>query len=521
MPHRSPRFRARLGALLLPSALLAGAVALAGCSKKEAEATPVQSAAASRQRIVLDVEATGVITPINAVEVRSQVSGQIIALPVQTGTVVKEGDVLARIDPRIPSATYRQAQAAVTAARAQVSITRTQYDRNRQLLQQGVLTAPELESARLAYANAQSQLVAATSQLENARIGIENVVIRAPSAGVVIARPVAVGQVIASSTNSPSGGTILMTLADLGVVYDSTLVNESDIGRVKPGQDVRVTVDAYPGRTFRGTVQKVEPRATVQQSVTFFPVLVRLENEDGALMPGMNSDVSVLVAERDGALAVPLDAVRSMREAPAAAAALGLDGDAIREQLRAARGGAGGGRASGEAPAGGDTGASRAVGARGDSSRGRGDSGAARGAGSGASGAASGARGQGRGGRGGRGAGGGESGGGGGGGSAGVGGALVAGSRAVVFVKDGAAWAPRVVTLGISNYDVAEIASGLREGEQVALVSGAVLQQQRQQRQEQIRSRSSLPGMGGSSGGGGNRGGGGGPGGGGGGGRGG
>jgi HlyD family secretion protein len=80
----------------------------------------------------------------------------------------------------------------------------------------------------------------------------------------------------------------------------------------------------------------------VQQSVTFFPVLVRLENEDGALMPGMNSDVSILVDQRDGVLAVPLDAVRTPRDAAAAATALGLDPQAVRAQLQAARGGAGG-----------------------------------------------------------------------------------------------------------------------------------------------------------------------------------
>lgn len=492
MTHRRPpAARARrlpaLGLLLVGLAAATGA-----CARKQADAaTTVETVGTARQAVVVDVEATGQITPINAVEVRSKASGQIVQLPVQTGSRVQPGDLLARIDPRDPQSRFDQAAAQVRAARAQAEITKTQYDRNLALVRQGVITAPELESARLAYANAQSSLTGARTQQDLARIALEDVTIRAPSAGTVIARSVAPGQVIASSVNSPSGGTILLTLADLSTVYDSTLVNESDVGKVRAGQEVRVTVDAYPGRTFRGTVEKVEPRATVQQSVTFFPVLVRLDNEDGALMPGMNTDVSILVDRREGVLTVPLDALRSTREASAAATALGLDAQQVRTALQNARAGA-----AGRPPAGADTPRNVAV-AGGDSAAGRTGAGRA-----------------GRSGRGGRGARGGRGGdstgaaapGGAGGTSVGAvvgSGGYAPGSRAVVFVKAGATFAPRVVTLGLTNYDVAEVTAGLREGEAVALVSGAVLQQQRTEFQDRMRSRSGLPGMGGTPGGGG------------------
>lgn len=512
--------RPATAALLAVAAAALGGGALGACAKKQAEAAPVEAAPASRQSIVVDVEATGQITPINAVEVRSKASGQIVTLPVTTGATVKPGDLLARIDPRDPQSRFDQARAAVNAASAQAEVTRTQYERNRALLGQGVITAPELESARLAYANAQSQLTSARTQLDLARIALEDVTIRAPSAGTVIARNVAQGQVIASSVNSPSGGTVLLTLADLGTVYDSTLVNESDVGKVRAGQQVRVTVDAYPGRTFRGTVEKVEPRATVQQSVTFFPVLVRLDNQDRALMPGMNTDVSILVDQREGVLAVPLDAVRGMRDAATAATALGLDPQAVRQMLQAQRG-AGGGR-SGGGPAG-DTAAGVAVpnGAPGGSPNG--SAGAATGgrSGRGAAGDSAGGAGRGRrggaggggtgGAAGGRGAAGGNAGGGGAGGGGGgaAGGGFAPGSRAVVFVKQpgaakgAASYSPRLVTLGLTNYDVAEVTNGLKEGEQVALVSAAVLQQQRTEFQDRIRSRTALPGMGGGNAGGG------------------
>jgi len=350
-------------------------------------------------------------------------------------------------------------------------VAKTQADRNYTLLAKGVVTAPEVEQARLTLANAQAQLAAARTNLELATIALEDVTIRAPSDGIVIARNVSPGQVIASATNSPSGGTILMSLADLTAVYDSVLVNESDIGRIRPGQGVAVTADAYPGRTFRGTVTKVEPNATVQQSVTFFPVKIRLENTDGALMPGMNTDVSVLVAQEDDVLVVPVDAVRTTREAPTVAVALGLDPEAVRSLAQ------GNGR---RPTAQGDSASGRPV------AVGRADS---------AAGAGRAERRSGRGGRDGQPA-------------ANVrvrtaptaaaAGRAERGGRGIVFVKTSAGLEPRVVTTGLRNYDVVEITGGLVAGEQVALVSGALLQQSRQRQQEQIRSRTSMPGMGGS-----------------------
>jgi len=550
---------------------------LAACSDKKAEAAPVQAVPVSRQNIVVDVEATGVIQPIGAVDVRSKTSGQIVQMPVQTGTQVKQGDLLVRIDPRDAQNRYNQAKAALSAARAQEQVTKTQYDRNASLAKQGVITAPELESARIAYANAQSSVVTAQTNLELAQIGLEDVTIEAASAGTVIATNVVPGQVIASSTNSPSGGTVLMTLANLNSVYDSTLVNESDIGKVKPGQQATITVDAYPNRTFHGVVEKIEPRATVQQSVTMFPVKIRIENMDGALMPGMNSDVSILVDNRTDVLAVPVDAVRPSRDAMTAAIALGLDSSAVRNAMQAQGGGNRGGAQ------GGDTGARAGVAVQGDgvggaqgAPNGQGGNGQARqggqgGPGGGAGGpppsaaqcdsvnkalaahpkqkarldslmqamrsgavdfqtargtmralydsmgvdarAARGCRGGGQGGQGGA-NGGGQGGAGGqvGGGAGGFAGRTRAGqsSRGVVFVSNGKSYEPRFVQLGLSNFDVVEIVSGLKEGERVALVSGAVQAQNRQNLQNRLRG-NGLPGMGGGPGGGGGARGGGGP----------
>jgi len=176
--------------------------------------------------------------------------------------------------------------------------------------------------------------------------------VRAPVAGTIIERTVALGTVITSATGAFGGGTTLLKMADLGQVRIRALFNETDIGQVKPGQNATVTVDAYPERHFTGVVEKIEPQAVVQQNVTMFPVLVTLQNLEGLLKPGMNGETSVLVDQRSNVVAIPNDAVRNPREAAATAPMLGLNPDTVRavlaQQMAARQGGGDGPRQSGE-----------------------------------------------------------------------------------------------------------------------------------------------------------------------------
>ncbi|HSJ63638.1 MAG TPA: efflux RND transporter periplasmic adaptor subunit, partial [Gemmatimonadaceae bacterium] len=204
----------------------------------------------------------------------------------------------------------------------------------------------------LDHANAQAQLVRSRASLDLAQQRLEDATVRAPVTGTVIEKTVSVGQVITSATGAFGGGTTLLKMADLSKVRVRALVNETDIGSVRAGLPATVVVDAYPDRPFRGTVEKIEPQAVVQQSVTMFPVLVSIANEEGLLKPGMNGEVSILISRRDQVLAVPNDAVRSVREAGTAAAALGLDPEAVMARMRTAFNG-GGAPPTGAAPAGG------------------------------------------------------------------------------------------------------------------------------------------------------------------------
>ena len=531
-----------IGAVIV--AVLGGAWLLRHGLRPHASAASVTVEPVQRRDIALTIEATGTVEPINLIEVKSKASGQIVRMTVEAGTKVKAGDLLAQIDTRDVKNQYDQSLAALRAAETKLKVSSTQRRRADDLLAQQVITAPEHETATLDYASSQAAVVKARADLDIAKQRLDDATVRAPSDGTVLEQLVSNGQVISSATSSASGGTSLLKMADLGRIRVRALVNETDIGNVHPGQVAAVTVDAFPQRPFQGEVEKVEPQAVVQQSVTLFPVLITISNEAGLLLPGMNGEVSMTADRREGVLAVPLDAVRSVREVPAVATAIGLDPKQAQkdvqaqvDSLMAAR------RARVEAVAGDTTLAGRrwgAAGAGGDSAGGRpgmrgggqGGSGRYGGAGGGGAGGDSAMRARwgGRGGSGRRGVGGSRGGGGGGdaamapgafgpaaGGGmpagAGGGGGGRGGRPQVVFVKTANGLEPRVVRLGLSDFDYAEVLGGLAEGDQVALLSVAEAQAKRTQTQSQIRQRMGtgiVPGGGGGGGGGGRGGGGGG-----------
>lgn len=494
-----PRLLRVAGLLLVLAAIVVVTVIVLRKRSKANAAPPVALEAVARRDIALTVEATGTVEPIEIIEIKSKASGQILQMPVQIGSVVKAGDLLAQIDVVTVRNQYNQSRAALAAAQAGVDVTQAQKQRADDLFGRQIMTADQHESAVLGYANAQSQLARAKSDVDIARQALNDATVRAPEAGTVIEQTVTKGQVIASATSSASGGTSLLKMADLNKVQMNALVGETDIGNVKPGQMATVTVDAFPNRPFRGEVIKIEPQAVIQQSVTMFPVLISIRNENGALLPGMNGAVTIGIASETDVLAVPVDAVRSARELPAVAIGLGLNADSISAQVQrqvAARM------------------AARAATAPGDSARaGRRGAGGWRGAADGARGAADGARGAGgartgrRGGMRGGGVdasataggaqGGAAAGGGAAGGGAFPGGGGRMGQAQVVLVETPRGLEPRIVRLGISDFDYAQVIEGLQEGDRVALLSVVEQQSKRQQDQARIQQRmgSGLPGV--------------------------
>jgi HlyD family secretion protein len=487
--------------LLLAAAVLVGGwFASRALMTHRAAVLVIPSEAVATRDIALTVEATGTVQPVEIVEIKSKASGQILRMPVQLGSVVRAGELLAQIDTVTVQNQYNQSLAALHAAEADVEISGAQEQRADELYSREVLTADQHESATLAYANAQSALARARSDYEIARQSLNDATVRAPSAGTIIEQDVTKGQVIASATSSASGGTTLLKMADLNRVQMQALVGETDIGNVKAGQSATVTVDAFPNRPFSGQVVKIQPQAVVQQAVTMFPVLIAIANENGLLLPGMNGQVTVSIEQRTGVLAVPLDAVRTVRELSTVAAALGMNADSLRAQVqrqsaaRATRW-AGAHPDSARTRAGRGAGGAAATGAAGGSRRGAGSNVAStRGTAGGPAGGASNG-----------GAGAGPSGASGAGGGTGSGTGSGRSARAqVVFVKTPQGFEPRLVRLGISDFDYAEVLGGLSEGDEVALLSVAEAQAKRQQDIARARQRAGtgMPGVTSSAGGG-------------------
>jgi HlyD family secretion protein len=318
--------------------VLGAATAFAMLRNGHSEVAPMyQLAQVTERDIIVSVDAPGTVEPIRTVEVRSKASGEIFDMPVEVGDAVTAGQLLVRVDPRVPQATLRQANADLALAQAQLDNAESQLRRSEELYATQAITEQEYETAKLAVASARAQIVSAERSLENAKIAAEDTEIRAPLNGVIIQKLVEEGTVITSATQGVSGGTILLQMANLDTVQVRAMVDETDIGKIKPGLEVTITVDAYKTRPFGGRVLKIEPQSSVAQNVTMFPVLVRIPNSDGLLKPGMNVEVEFHVGARDGVLAIPNAALRTNDDVASAAQVLGMDPEVVQQQIEEER----------------------------------------------------------------------------------------------------------------------------------------------------------------------------------------
>ncbi len=312
--------------------LLLIALSLSGCEKKQ-EAVIYDSAEVVRRDIVVAVEAAGVIEPFLTVEVKSKASGEILRITGETGDFLKQDELLVEIDKRSPNNQLAQAEAELEAATARRTIAKAQSERSKTLLKSRTINDVDYEKTILEFANAKAEVIRAQVAVENARIALDDTAVRAPITGTVIEKFVEPGQVISSPTMDVGGGTLLLKMADLSSVQVKALVDETDIGKIKPGQSVTVTVTSYPNQPFEGSVSKIEPTATDDQTVTTFSVLIVLNNESGLLRPGMNADVEIRIAERLNVVAVRTGALRTNRDIQISSQLLGISEDDIRQSL--------------------------------------------------------------------------------------------------------------------------------------------------------------------------------------------
>jgi HlyD family secretion protein len=259
------------------------------------------------------------------------VSGRIVELFADYNSQVKKGDVIARIDPSLlesdksrANANLKSARASLTRSNADRDNARLIYERTKQLVKDGVVAQEELETSFTAYTSAKANAEAAAAAVAVAAAAIETAAtnltyttIVSPIDGVVISRDVSVGQTVAASLSAP---TVFTIAEDLKAMEVHTSVAESDIGQLKPEMKVTFTVDAYPNDRFRGTVFQIRNAATTLQNVVTYDAVVRVENDQLKLRPGMTASASFIVEDKRDALLVPNAALRFTPADPALAA---------------------------------------------------------------------------------------------------------------------------------------------------------------------------------------------------------
>ncbi len=316
----------------IPIFLIATALVVA-CEAKTATTVALPTADVTRGDINVRVQATGVVEPINPVEIKSKASGQIISMPVEVGSVVKRGDELAQVDPRDVRNQLDQAMADDLVSAASLEKAMRDQARKDSLYAARVITVSEHDSTRSSIAAARADMISSRASLDLARQKMEDARVNAPIAGTVVSRPITNGMLITSAT-SANGGTTLMTLADLGRVRMRVTIDEVEMANIRVGQTATVEVDAFPDRKFDGVIEKIEPQAVVTQGVTFFPVMVSISNRDGSLMPGMNGEVTIKAADLSKVLQIPIDAIRKTNELAPVTRMFGIAVDTLMNQMR-------------------------------------------------------------------------------------------------------------------------------------------------------------------------------------------
>lgn len=279
-----------------------------------------RTAPLDRGTLVQTVKATGTVRPLLTVQVGTQVNGPVRKLYVDFNSVVKTGDLVAQIDPTVyearvaqDAANLQQSEASLEESEARLRQAEKELDRSRELAKRELISASELDAATAnrdtLAANvkvSRASVSQAQASLQVSKANHSYTTIRAPVDGVVIARNVSEGQTVVASM---SAQTLFEIATDLARVQVEASIPEADIGRIRPGQPVDFTVDAHE-LSFTGRVEQIRLAAATTQNVVTYPVVIRADNPDRTLFPGMTANISCETARREGVLRVPNSALR-------------------------------------------------------------------------------------------------------------------------------------------------------------------------------------------------------------------
>jgi HlyD family secretion protein len=344
--------------------------------KKNSDSNP-KTAKIISGNIRLSVSSTGVIEPKQVVEIKSKASGEIITLPFDEGDFVKQGELLAELDPADEERNLLKAQAGLIEAQANLEISKTKleiekinyansesnvrtallsakasYDeaeskfrRNKELFANNLISKEELENSNKVYVQVKSQYEQAkadeislaakkknieiiknnikTSEasftkakllLEDAQERKLETKIYSTLDGVILSREVSTGQIVSSATSNVGGGSLLMSLADISDMYVVADIDESDIGRIEENQEVSITVDAYKDKIFEGVVERIKPLGIDVSNVTVFKVKIKITDEDKELLlPNMTANLEIIIDNKENILMIPFQALKSRK----------------------------------------------------------------------------------------------------------------------------------------------------------------------------------------------------------------
>jgi len=258
--------------------------------------------------IAFAVSAAGEITPAEQVSVRPEINGRIELLPVDVGDRVKKGDLLFKLDDKEIRNQYESTKTTVERARLELEKAKRDFERSQRLFGENLISKQLFEDARTTYELAKNSLRRAEKDLAVLQERLTKTEVRAPFDCTILTRPVSVGQAVSGSGGFNSG-TEVLTIADLNRLIIHAHVNQADVPYLRTGQQVEISVEAVPGLTVTGVVERIAPQATIRNNIKGFESRILLENPDPRVRPGMTASVKIPVASVTNALAVPLPAV--------------------------------------------------------------------------------------------------------------------------------------------------------------------------------------------------------------------
>jgi|GEM_PF-78363 len=261
----------------------------------------------SKNDITVQVTCTGTISAVTTVEVGTQVGGIIKNIYADYNSVVKKGQIVARIDSTNLIKTLRDAEINLTKAQVTFDAGERNYNRVKSLYEQKLESQSNYDAALTTYETNRASLLSAKATLENAKVNLDYATIYAPIDGVVISREVNIGQTVSASMSSP---TLFNIAYDLSKMQVQATVDEADIGKIDVGQEVAFTVDAYPEDSFKGTIYQIRLSPSVSNNVVNYVVIIDVINDNLKLMPGMTASVKINVASKQNVLRVPNMALR-------------------------------------------------------------------------------------------------------------------------------------------------------------------------------------------------------------------